>query len=157
MKKKTLIELLVMFLVGYFVYMGIEVTFRGYTYVLMGITGGIAFLLIDSINNTFSFELDVIIQCLLGSCIITGLELLIGSLWQILNLSPMWDYSSLPLNYKGVICIPFSIIWCFVSFLGILLADSIKYYLFHEDPVPYYKILKKKILTLPKRNCYVSK
>ena len=146
-----------MFLVGYFCYMGIEVMFRGYTYILMGITGGIAFVMIDKINDIFSFEVDILIQCTIGSLIITIFELIIGCGLQILNLPPMWDYSDLPLNYKGVICVPFSLLWILLSFGVILLADVINYYVFHEEIIPYYKIFGKKFLTLPRRKCYVPK
>lgn len=146
-----------MFLVGYFCYMGIEVMFRGYTYILMGITGGIAFIIIDKINNIFSFDMDVLLQSTIGSAIITLFELVIGLGLKFFNLPAMWDYSNLPFNYKGVICLPFSILWILLSFFVILLADAINYYLFHEDPVPYYKLFGKKILTFPKRKCYVPK
>lgn len=156
-KNNKLFKLLIMFFVGYFCYMGIEVMFRGYTYILMGITGGIAFVIIDKINNIFSFEMDMLLQCIIGSAIVTFFELIIGRTFQILNLPPMWDYTNLPFNYKGVICLPFSLLWVLLVFCVIILADSIEYYLFHEDPVPYYKLFGKRFLTLPKRKCYVPK
>lgn len=156
-RKNNILKFLIMFFVGYFCYMGIEVMFRGYTYILMGITGGIAFVLIDRINNICSFDMDILLQCSIGSMIITVFELIIGRGLQILHLPAMWDYSNLPLNYKGVICLPFSLLWILLSFGVILLADAINYYLFHEDPAPYYKLFGKKLFNFPKRNCYVSK
>ena len=156
MTKKRLLKFLIMFFVGYFCYMGIEVMFRGYTYILMGITGGIAFILIDKINDIFSFEMDILLQSVIGSAIVTFLELIIGRTLQMLNLPPMWDYSDLPLNYNGVICLPFSCLWVILVFFVIILADAINYYLFHEDPIPYYKLFGKTILKFPKRNCSVS-
>ena len=150
---RILFKTFFMFLVGYCTYMAMEMTFRSYTFVLMGIVGGISFILIDSINNKLSFNVDILIQCITGSSIITIFELIVGRCLQILHYPEMWNYLNMPLNYKGVICLPFSLLWCIVSLFAILLADSINYYIFHMNPRPYYKLFGKIIFQLPKRKC----
>lgn len=137
----------VLFITGFCLYITIEVCYRGYSYSLMGLCGGLAFLLIDKINDKISWDIDILIQGLIGSAIITLFELIIGEL-SLNNILPMmWDYSNLPLNYKGIICLPFSLIWIGISIVAVFLADAINYYMLGvDDQVPYYKLFGKKIL-----------
>ena len=148
----TLVKYLTLFLVGYCTYIALEITYRGESYELMGILGGISFLSFDQINNRISWELDLLLQGCIGSAIVTGFEFIVGEGLKILNQPPMWDYSNMPLNYDGVICVPFSIIWILVTILAIFVADAYNYYLFHEEPRPHYSFLGYRF-TMPKRYC----
>ena len=143
---KNIYKNFTIFSLGFFVYLLIEFGFRGYTFFLSGIMGGIATVCIDKINDYISWDLDFIIQCIIGSCIITFLELCFGTFdRQFLHLN-MWDYSNLPLNYNGIICLPFSIIWCFLSAVAIIASDINNYYfLGYKSEIPYYKIFGKVI------------
>lgn len=152
MNKKHILKYLILFLVGYCVYIAIEVTFRNYSFPLMGIVGAISFILIDRINEVMPWDTDLIIQSVIGSLIVTTFELIVGEGLKFFNQPPMWDYSSLPLNFDGVICLPFSLVWVLLSAIAILLADAINYYLLHEKPTPHYKILGFQF-SFPKRSC----
>ena len=44
-----------------------------------------------------------------GSGVITAVELITGSLFN--RQYQVWDYRPLPLNYKGQICMGFSLLW----------------------------------------------
>lgn len=139
---KLLIKNLVLFIVGFCSYITIEVCFRGYSYPLMGIVGGIDFILIDKINDKISWNIDLIIQGIIGSAIVTLSELFVGLIdIYILHIN-MWNYSNMPFNFMGIICPTFSFIWFMLSIIAIFLADSINYYVFKELPIPYYNILK---------------
>ena len=118
----------------------------------MGIVGAISFILIDRINEVMPWDTDLIIQSVIGSLIVTVFELIVGEGLKFFNQPPMWDYSSLPLNFDGVICLPFSLVWVLLSAIAILLADAINYYLLHEKPTPHYKILGFQF-SFPKRSC----
>lgn len=146
MMKRIIIKNLVLFLVGFCTYIAIEVCYRGVSYPLMGVCGGIALVVIDKINNHISWDMDILLQCLIGCLVITGLEFIFGELALHGIIPKMWDYSNLPFNYKGIICLPFSCIWFVLSFPAILLADAINYYVFRELPAPYYKIFGHKFL-----------
>ena len=63
----------------------------------------------------------------------------------------MWNYSNVPLNFDGVVCVPFSLIWVGLSIVGILVADAINYYMLNIQPCPYYKCLGKVIFRLKER------
>lgn len=145
---------LVLFIVGFTSYITIEVLFRGYSYPLMGACGGIAILLLDKINDRISWDVDILLQGLCGSALITSSELIIGELALHTTLIPqMWDYSNTPLNFDGVICLPFIIVWFFLAIVAIFVADAINYYVFEELPVPYYKLFGKTIFQFPVKNC----
>lgn len=138
---------ILLFLVGYCTYISIEVTYRNISYPIMGICGGLAILLLDKINDNISWNVDLCLQGLCGSALITFFELIIGEIALNTSLLPvMWDYSNVPLNFDGVICLPFSIVWFFLSILAIFLADAINYYVLDESQVPYYNLFGKTVI-----------
>ena len=146
-----LIHKLILFICGFCLYITIEMCFRGYSFVLMGICGGIAFILLDCINRVLPWNTDILIQGGIGSIIITLMELIVGECLKLFGFSPMWDYSNMFFNFDGVICLEFSLIWVLVSIVGIIIADAINYYVFNEKPVPYYKLFGKTILKFKRK------
>ena len=145
---------IVLFVVGFMTYITIEVLFRGYSFPLMGLCGGLAIVILDKINNKLSWNTDILIQALIGSLLITFFELVIGELALHTSFVPvMWDYSDVPLNFDGVICLPFSLAWAGLSLVAVFIADAITYYVFEELPVPYYKLLGKVILRFKEKKC----
>lgn len=144
--KTSILSNIVLFAVGFCAYITMEVIFRGYSFPLMGICGGLAMVIIDKINNKISWNIDLLIQGILGAILITLFEFIIGELYLSGILPQMWDYSNVAMNYKGIICLPFSCLWIVISILAALLADAINYYVFNEDPLPYYKLFGKVII-----------
>jgi len=138
---------IVLFLVGYCSYIAIEVTARGYSFPIMGVCGGLAIVILDKINDEISWDIDLFLQGLCGSALITFFELVIGEFALHTNLIPkMWDYSNMILNYKGIICLPFTLLWMALSIVAIFIADAINYYVFSATPLPYYKMLGGRVV-----------
>lgn len=135
-----------MFLVGYCVYIAIEVTIRSYSYPLMGVVAGIAVILLDKINDYISWDIDLLIQASIGSAFITSMEFIIGNMALRGIVPQMWDYSGLPFNYRGIICLPFSLIWILMSCIAIFVADAINYYIFDDPTVPHYILFGKFVI-----------
>ena len=136
---KLIIKYVVLFVMGGLVYMSLELLWRGYTHWTMGVLGGICFICLGLINELLSWETPLALQMLIGSTIITILEFITGcivNLWLGWN---VWDYSNLPLNLLGQICLPFSILWYFISAIGIVIDDYIRYIYFDEER-PRYKL-----------------
>ena len=52
----------------------------------------------------------------------------------------VWNYSALPLNIMGQICLPFSLLWLLLSGVIIVVDDYIRYKFFNEKK-PKYKFL----------------
>lgn len=136
---KLLSKYLFLFLVGAGLYISIELIYRGYSHWTMGVLGGISFVSIGLINEILSWDTPLALQALIGSLIITFYEFVFGVVLNILLGLNIWDYSNLPLNVVGQICIPFSIIWYFLSIIGICLDDFLRWKLFNEEK-PKYKI-----------------
>ena len=102
-------------------YMGLEVLWRGYSHGSMFLAGGTCFLLLGYIGKQ---RLPFAVQCALGALAVTGVELAAGL---TANASySVWDYRSLPLNFQGQICLPYTLLWYPVSFGGILLFRALE-------------------------------
>lgn len=130
---------LVLFGIGGLIYYGIEMLYRGHSHWTMYFVGGICFLLIGAINEVIPWEMALWKQAVIGALIITAVEFVSGciiNLWLGWN---VWDYSNLPFNVLGQICLPFSVLWVVVSVFGIILDDYLRYWLFGEDK-PQYKL-----------------
>lgn len=130
-----------LFFVGAFLYYFLEVLFRGYSFLAMAICGGLCFLLCGAINEKDRC-MPLVLQMALAAVGITATELIAGL---ILNVSlglNMWDYSSMPGNVLGQICPQFMVVWFFLSAVGIILDDVLRWKLFGEEK-PHYHLFKK--------------
>lgn len=113
-RKRIWAENALIFLFGGFVYCGIEVGFRGFTHWSMGVTGGACLVLIYRFRLRHP-EKSLWKKCLVSSGIITALEFLAGIIVNLILHWNVWDYSSVPMNLLGQICLPFSVMWCVLS------------------------------------------
>ena len=123
--------------IGGLIYGMIELVFRGRTHWTMLIVGGLCFWLIGLVNEVMPWTVAFWKQCLLGSLIVTAVEFFSGC---IINLGlgwNVWDYSNLPLNLLGQICLPFSLLWVLISAVAIVLDDYLRYWLYGEEK-PHY-------------------
>lgn len=131
---------IILFFIGGSIYYSIELLWRSYSHISMFILGGIVFLYCGIQNEYIKWETPLykqVLMCLLFTLIgelVTGL---IVNVWLNLN---VWDYSDLPLNLFGQICLPFALIFIPLCLFGIVLDDYIRYYLFNEEK-PYYRLI----------------
>ena len=136
---KAILKAIILMAVGGMLYALFEIGFRGYTHWTMIIVGGICFYLIGLINEVIPWEMAFWKQCIIGSLVVTGIEFVSGcivNLWLGWN---VWDYSHMPLNLLGQICLPFSLLWVLVSGIAVILDDYLRYWLFKEDK-PHYRL-----------------
>ena len=137
-KLKTIIEYLILFLVGGITYYMIEILWRGYSHYTMMLLGGICFSLIGLLNEGYNYDMSLRKQMFISAIIITVLEFIFGIILnKILGLG-IWDYSDMPFNLMGQICLPFTILWFFLSLVAIVVDDYIRYFIFGEEE-PHYK------------------
>lgn len=126
-----------LFLTGGFIYGGIEILSRGYSHISMLVAGGICFVLIGLLNEIFSWRMAVLSQMIISAIIITTVEFVVGlvvNVWLKLN---VWDYSNLPYNVLGQVCLLYTNIWFLLSFFAILLDDYLRYLLLKEEKPRY--------------------
>lgn len=132
---------LILMSVGGLLYVLIELLFRGYSHWTMFIVGGICFWCIGLINEVVSWEMPLWLQCLIGMFIITTIEFISGciiNLWLKWN---VWDYSLIPLNVLGQICLSFMLAWYPLSAFGIIFDDYLRYWMWGEEK-PHYKLFR---------------
>jgi uncharacterized membrane protein len=128
-----------LFLIGGFAYGGIEILFRGYSHVSMLVAGGICFILIGLLDQIFPWDISLISQMAISAVIITSVEFLVGLIVNVWLKLGVWDYSDMPYNIMGQVCLLYTNIWFFLSLIGILADDYLRYYILKEEK-PHYKI-----------------
>lgn len=137
---KQLLKNIILLFVGGLLYISIELLWRGHTHWTMFVLGGICFYYIGLVNEDFTWDMSLIKQMLIGAVVITMLELLFGILVNgVYNLN-VWDYSNMPFNFLGQICLPYSILWFFISLPAIVLDDYLRHWLFGEEK-PHYRLI----------------
>lgn len=134
---KTALKVAVLLIIGGLIYCCIEVAWRGHTHWTMGVVGGICFVLIGGINERFPWTMPLYQQGLIGAGIVTAAELLSGLILNIWLGLGIWDYSTMPLNLMGQICLPFCLLWILLSVVAVVLDDWLRYWLFGEER-PHY-------------------
>jgi uncharacterized membrane protein len=117
---------------GGVIYGLIEILFRCYTHCTMVIVGGVCFLAIGSVNRLMPDDEGLIARGAVGAIVVTLIELLSGIVINLWLGMEVWDYSNMPLNILGQICLPFSLAWMGVSIAAILLYDSLRACFFGE-------------------------
>lgn len=112
----------------------------------MAVVGGICFVVIGGLNNYIPWEMPMWKQGLVGALFVTGMELVVGIPLNLMLGLHIWDYSSLPFNLLGQICLPFTVLWFFLALLCIYVDDWMRYIMFHEDKPHYHwrKVCKPK-------------
>ena len=118
----------------------IEILFRGYTHWSMGIVGGLCFVLIGLLNTVLGPRISMLTQMILSALIITSLEYISGIIVNIYLGWHVWDYSQIPFNLMGQICLLYTALWFLLSPVIIVSDDWIRWKFFGESK-PHYKLI----------------
>jgi uncharacterized membrane protein len=136
---KLLLKYLILLITGGAIYYIIELLWRGYSHWTMAIVGGICFILVGMINEFYNWYMALVSQMFLSAIIITGIELIAGIVLNIFLKLNIWDYSNLPYNFIGQVCLLYTNIWFLLSLPAILLDDYIRHRFLGEEK-PHYKL-----------------
>ena len=109
------LKYLLLFSVGGFGYYFLEIIYRGFSHFSMALCGGFCLCVLYKIFEKLP-NVNLVLKCALGSLVITAAEFFCGCIVNLLLHLNVWDYSHLPLNLLGQICLPFSLIWFFLCF-----------------------------------------
>lgn len=140
---RRLTKHLTLFVIGGLAYGLLEMIWRGYTHWTMLLLGGALFLLIGGLNEVaMTWETPLLLQGVYGAAIATAAELLAGVVLNIYLGLGIWDYSNIPFNLLGQICLPFSLLWVALSVIAIVLDDYLRYWLFGEEK-PHYRLFRR--------------
>ena len=140
---KELFKNLLLFCIFGAIYCGIEILWRGYTNISMGVVGGIAGVFIGQLNeriyNRYADKISILAQCIIGCVWITLLEGCFGYILNVVLKLNIWDYSGMPGQFFfGQCCVPYCILWFFLAGAAVFLDDWIRYLLF-DEPIKKYK------------------
>lgn len=141
---KQLCKLLFLFIVGGILYAALEILWRGYTHWTMAVLGGFCFVICGGLNEWLSWETSLWIQALICCLVITVAELLAGLVLNVWLGLGIWDYSGLPYNLAGQICLGYSCLWYLLSIPAIVLDDWIRHCFFQEERPRYNLRFRRK-------------
>ena len=104
-----------LFCVGGGTYVGLELLFRGRSHGSMFLAGGSCFLILGKLRDRLA-PLTLPVRGLACSGIITAVELAVGLVFN--RDYRVWDYRGLPGNFRGQVCLPFSLLWMPLGLAG---------------------------------------
>jgi len=112
-----------LFCLGGGAYCGLELLWRGRSHSSMFLLGGLCFSLIGWMTDRlWRFALWLRMVC--GAAMVTVLELGTGLL--VNRDYSVWDYRDVPYNYRGQICLSYSLLWIPVTLMAMGLYRSAK-------------------------------
>lgn len=115
-----------LFLTGSCVYPTLEMIWRGHTHFSMAFAGGACLCLINRICCEGMERKSLALRCGMGAVIITLVELATGMVVNHLLGLQVWDYSDVPMNIFGQVCLPYSLLWFGLSLPAMALCEVCK-------------------------------
>ena len=115
---------LILGLTGGLGYYCIELAWRGWSHPSMVAVGGLCFWGMGRLPDRPLWQ-----RALLGAGLITGVEFLSGCVLNLWLRWAVWDYSRLPGNLLGQICLPYSLMWCLLAIPGTALSAAARQHL----------------------------
>lgn len=131
--------ILIMTFAGY-VYVCLELLFRGRSDITMMFCASICVIPMFALNEWYTYDFNFIAQIVICALFATLVELIFGLTFN--RDYHIWDYRNQLFNYKGQICLLFSLVWMAISAVVIPLLDFIDIAVFREGTCPYYVICK---------------
>ena len=142
--KKSILKYFILGWFGGSTYCSLEVIFRGRSHWSMVALAFVLFLLIGELNEILPWEMSLAKQGIIGACMVTVLEFVTGCIVNIWLGWNVWDYSNMPLNILGQVCLPFSLLWMLLSIVCIIVDDYLRYLIFNEQMPHYYLFTQRK-------------
>ena len=116
---------------GGMIYVGLELLWRGWSHGSMFVVGGACFLILGEIHRRYG-QAPLLMQAVLGAAAITTMELLSGLFLNVLLGLRVWDYSALPYNLLGQVCLAYFFLWIWVAMAGGALESGLRKHLFQR-------------------------
>lgn len=137
---KLLLKYAILYCIGGAIYYGIEILWRGYSHWSMFLLAGQCFVFAGVLNEIQSWETPLWRQVLQAWIFVLIGEFLCGCIVNIGLGWDVWDYSNIPYNILGQICLPYALLWVPLIIVAIILDDYIRYWFFGEEK-PRYKLV----------------
>ena len=113
-----------LFIIGAVGYAAIEVIWRGRTHWSMMLAGGLCFVIFSLVARWLQGR-SILIKAAVCAIGVTAVEFIFGVIFNLWLGLGVWDYSSMPMNILGQICLPFTLLWGGIAILFLPLAEVI--------------------------------
>ena len=144
MKKRQLLPFMIIFIISGFIYIMLELLWRGRSHWTMFLCAGLCGLVMANVNNNLlSFETDFRIQVVVSALCCTTFEFLFGLIFN--GDFTIWDYRGMwgTIHWLGdQVNLLFFGVWLLISLFALPFLDWIQWKLGLEDK-PYYRIGQK--------------
>ena len=141
MKKRQLLPFMIIFVISGFIYIMLELFWRGRTHWTMFLCAGLCGLVIANVNNNLlNFETDFRIQVIVSALCCTIFEFLFGLIFN--GDFSIWDYRETwgTIHWLGdQVNILFFGVWLLISLFALPFLDWMQWKLGLENK-PYYRI-----------------
>ncbi len=67
----------------------------------------------------------IVYKSIMCALTVTAVELAFGVVLNLVLKLDVWDYTNVPLNFLGQICLPFTLVWGLLGFIFLPLAEYI--------------------------------
>jgi uncharacterized membrane protein len=121
-------EATAVFSIGAAGYMLLELLWRQRTHWTMGLAGGTCLSILYNLYNRYR-SVHFLHKCVTGSLLITVVELFCGLWVNRMQRWNVWDYSALPFNLFGQICLQYSLYWAVLSGVLVKFCERLKFFL----------------------------
>ena len=112
------------FIIGGVGYALIELLWRGRTHWSMMLAGGLCFLLLSRIAARYG-DRPLFLRAALAALAVTLVEWFFGVTFNILLQMNVWDYSGVPLNFYGQICLGYTLLWGALALIFLPVAGAL--------------------------------
>lgn len=99
---------------GAILYPLLEILWRGFTHPSMALAGGICSVLLFAVNDR-TRQASLLLRAVASALAITFVELCFGVVCNLCLDLNVWDYSEMPGQLSGQICLPYSLLWLAIS------------------------------------------
>ncbi len=104
------------FLIGGALYTLLELLWRGYSHWTMFIVGGLCFRIICATHTQLKDKMGMGKQCIVCAAVVTMVEFISGCIINVWFGLGVWDYSNVPFNPFGQVCLPYLGLWVIASY-----------------------------------------
>ena len=115
------------------IYYGFEMIFRGFSHWTMFLLGGVCLIFCAQQGIWTHWTAPLWKQVLWCVTFVTAGEFITGIIVNRILHWNVWDYSGLPFQLMGQICLPFAIIFSGLCAVGILMSGFILHYVYREE------------------------
>lgn len=102
----------------------IELLWRGRTHWTMIIAGGLCFVFFSKVAEKFHSR-PLVYKATLCALGVTAIEFVFGVVFNLLLKMNVWDYSGVPLNLFGQVCLLYSVLWGILALCLVPVAEML--------------------------------